>query len=75
MAILASIIMFNTKRYKSNTLKISVGLFLSVIIYYVNNFFYVMGKTEKIPIILSIWMPIFLLIIINSIYTVKINEK
>ena len=75
MTILAAIIMFNTKSFKSNTVKISIGLFLSVIIYYVNNFFNVMGKTEKIHIILSIWIPILLLIIINTIYTQTINEK
>ncbi len=75
MSILASIIMFNTKNFKSNTLKICIGLFFSVIIYYINNFFYVMGKTEKIPIMLSIWLPIIFLIVVNFIYIRKINEK
>ncbi len=75
MSLLACIIMFNTKRFKSNTFKITVGLFFSVIIYYMNNFFNVMGKTEKIPIIFSIWIPIFILIFINTIYVTKINEK
>ena len=75
MSILASIIMFNFKRYKSNTLKISFGLFLSVLIYYINNFLHVLGETEKIKIIFSIWVPILILIMINFIYTLKINEK
>ena len=75
MTLLAFILMFNLKKYDSNTFKISFGLFLSVIIYYLNNFFYVLGKTEKINIIISIWTPIILLFIINSIYTFKINEK
>ena len=75
MCFLAAIIMFNTRQFKSNTFKISVGLFFSVLIYYMNNFFNVMGKTEQIPIIFSIWTPIFVLFIINSIYTFKINEK
>ena len=75
MTILSSIIMFNTKRFRSNTLKISIGLFLSVIIYYINNFFMVMGKTEKLDISISVWMPLFFLIIINTIILYKINEK
>ena len=75
MTVLAAIIMFNVKRFKSNALKISFGLFSSVLIYYMNNFFNVLGKTEKIPIILSVWGPIIFLIIISFIYTVKINEK
>lgn len=75
MTILSAIIMFNTKQFKSSTLKISLGLFASVIIYYINNFFNVMGKTEKISLEISIWLPMIILILINSILLSKINEK
>jgi len=75
MTILSSIIMFNTRSFKSNTLKISVGLFLSVIIYYIYNFFLVMGKTEKLSINIAIWLPMFLLFITSIIISNKINEK
>ncbi len=75
MSLLACIIMFYFKKNQSNTIKISFGLFLSVIIYYMNNFLFVMGKTEKINIIFAIWIPIIALILINSLYTLKINEK
>ena len=75
MSILASVIMFNFKMQKSNTLKISIGLFLSVLIYYINNFLQVLGETEKINIILSVWGPLTVLTIINIIYNLKINEK
>ena len=75
MTVLAAIIMFNIKKFKSNTLKISFGLFSSVLIYYMNNFFNVMGKTEKIPIIFSVWGPITFLIMINIIYLIRVNEK
>ena len=75
MTLLASIIMFYFKNYQSNTFKISIGLFFSVIIYYMNNFFFIMGKTEKMNVILSISIPILILIIINSIYIIKINDK
>ena len=75
MTILSSIIMYNTKTFKSNTLKISLGLFLSVLIYYINNFFLVMGKTEKISIEISVWVPILILLLINLSFTYRINEK
>ena len=45
------------------------------IIYYVHYFLGVLGKSEKIPISVSIWMPIILLTIISSIGLVRINEK
>ena len=75
MTILAAILMFNTKKFKNTTLKLAIGLFASVIIYYMNNFFMIMGNTEKIPVLLSIWMPLFVLLILNSIGLIRINEK
>ena len=75
MAILSTIIMFNTKNYNSNTLKITIGLFLSVIIYYVNNFFNVMGKTERISLEFSIWFPLLILFLVNTAMLYRINEK
>ena len=75
MTILSSIIMLNTKKTSSKVLKIIIGLFLSVVIYYINNFFNVMGSTEKLPLMVSIWTPIIFLSLINLIMLVNINEK
>ncbi|MDC3349264.1 LptF/LptG family permease, partial [Candidatus Pelagibacter sp.] len=58
MTILSSILMLNTKKSSSKVLKIIIGLFFSVVIYYINNFFNVMGSTEKLPLMVSIWTPI-----------------
>ena len=75
MTILSSIIMLNTKKSSSKVLKIVIGLFFSVVIYYINNFFSVMGSTEKLPLMVSIWTPIILLSLINLIMLININEK
>jgi lipopolysaccharide export system permease protein len=75
MTILSSIIMLNTKKTSSKVLKIIIGLFFSVAIYYINNFFNVMGSTEKLPLIVSVWTPIIFLSLINLIMLVNINEK
>ncbi|MDC0915302.1 LptF/LptG family permease [Candidatus Pelagibacter sp.] len=75
MTILSSIIMLNTKKSSSKVLKIVIGLFFSVIIYYINNFFNVMGSTEKLPLMVSIWTPIICLSLVNLIMLVNINEK
>ena len=47
MTILAAIIMFNTKQFKSVSFKITIGLFFCVIIYYLNNF---LSCDTKIPL-------------------------
>jgi lipopolysaccharide export system permease protein len=75
MTILSSIIMLNTKKSSSKVLKIIIGLFFSVAIYYINNFFNVMGSTEKLPLMVSVWTPIIFLSLINLIMLVNINEK
>ena len=75
MSLFSSLIMFRIKHLSSPTFKIAVGLFFSVIIYYLNNFFYVLGSTEKINITLSVLIPIFILSFINTLMLNKINEK
>ena len=75
MTILSSIIMLNTKKSNSKFVKIIIGLFFSVVIYYINNFFNVMGSTEKLPLMISIWTPIVFLSLVNLITLVNINEK
>ena len=67
--------MMNTKTFKSKSLKIIIGLFLSVIIYYINNFFYVLGTSEKLNAISSVIMPLIILTIVNSIFMRNINAK
>ena len=75
MTILSSIIMLSTKKSDSKIIKMVIGLFLSVIIYYINNFFSVMGSTEKLPLLVSIWTPIIFLCLINLTLLININEK
>ena len=75
MVIFSGIIMMNTKNFKSKNLKITIGLFLSVIIYYINNFFYVLGTSEKINIISSVFIPLLFFTFINFILLRNLNAK
>ena len=75
MTVLSSIIMLNTKKSNSKIIKIVIGLFFSVVIYYINNLFNVMGSTEKIPLMISIWTPIIFLTLVNLTMLININEK
>ena len=75
ITIFSSLIMFKVKRYESSTFKIVMGLFFSVIIYYTNNFFYVLASTEKLPLVISIFVPILALTCINGLMLNNINEK
>ena len=75
VAFFSSLIMFRVKRLHNTTFKISLGLFFSVIIYYINNFFMVLGSTERISLVLAIFIPLILLTIINGLMLNRINEK
>lgn len=75
MTIFSSLIMLKVKQISSATFKISLGLFFSVIIYYVNNFFYVLGETEKITLTLSIFIPLTMLALTNLFLFQGLNEK
>ena len=75
ITILAGIIMFNIGYQKNSFFKITLGIFLSVVIYYINYFSIVLGTNEKIPLILSIFLPLIILTIINFTSIIKLNEK
>ena len=75
MTIFSAIIMLNIGYGKNTFFTITYGIFLSVIIYYINYFFNILGTNEKIPLFLSIILPLIILSIINFTSIIKLNEK
>ena len=75
ITLFSSSIMMATKQINNTTLKILIGLFFSVIIYYLNNFSLVLGSTERIPFVFSILFPMLMLLSINFLMLYNINEK
>ena len=75
MTILASILMINFKNHKSKIFLLTIGVLLSVTIYYITYFFNNLGETRQFSNLLSIWLPIITLSIITFFGLIKINEK
>ncbi len=75
ITVLSGILMFNIKHQKNSIFKIVLGIFISVVVYYLNYFFYVLGNNQKIPITFAIWLPLIMLTIVNFSFIIKINEK
>jgi lipopolysaccharide export system permease protein len=75
MTIFSAIIMFNIGYQKNSFLSITLGIFLSVVIYYLNYFLNILGTNQKIPLLLSILLPLIILTIVNFTYIIKIDEK
>ncbi len=75
MVVLGSVLMLNTKHNQSKVLNIIIGIISSVSVYYLNYFINLMGETERIPFMISIWTPFLLLSIICLIGLIRVNEK
>ena len=52
ITVFSAIIMFGIGYQKNTFFKITLGIFLSVVIYYINYFLNILGTNEKIPLIL-----------------------
>ena len=75
LTIFSAILMLNIGYKKNTFFTIMYGIFLSVIIYYINYFLNVLGTNEKVPLFLSIFLPLIILSIINFTSIIKLNEK
>ncbi len=75
MTILGSIVMLNIKRNKSKIFHIILGTLFSVLIYYISYFSGLLGQNDKLPLILSIWLPLLIITLFCFVGLIKINEK
>lgn len=75
MTILGFIIISKLKKFKSKFFVIVFGIFVSVVIYYLNYFSGILGNKGALPIQLSVWMPILILFLVCNIGILKINEN
>ena len=75
MTLFSAVIMFNIKRNRPVIFHIILGIFLSVLIYYCYFLFNLLGESQKIPLLLSVWLPLLILSIIIFIGLIRINEK
>ena len=75
MTALTSIIMFRIKINRPFSFHVIFGILLSVILYYLTFLIKVLGENDKLPLLLSIWLPLIIISLITSIGLVRINEK
>ena len=75
MSLLSVVFMLNFKAQTRKIFVITFGIFISVLIYYINHFFGIVGRTEAIPLSISIWIPLVILLIVSTVGLVRINEK
>ena len=75
MVVLASILTMGSLKNKQNFYYIITSIIMCVAIYYFKDLSFALGQTEKISLILSVWMPLILISLFCAIGVVQINEK
>lgn len=75
LTLLSSIIMLNFVKNKSLLFNIVLGIFLSVIIYYIRFIFSSLGNSGVIPLTLSVFFPMIVILLLTTIGLISINEK
>ena len=75
MTALASVFTLYSQKKTENIKLIILIICLCVIIYYLKDFSLALGKTDRIPLILSIWTPVIALSLFTFIGVLQINEK
>ena len=75
MTILGFIIINKLKYIKSKFFVIIFGVFVSVVVYYLNYFSGLLGASGILPIYLSVWVPLLILFLVCNIGLIKVNEN
>ncbi len=75
MLLLSSFFTLGTRFSENNWTYVFLTIISSILIFFFNDFSAVLGKTEKLPIEVSVWMPIAIIFIFSSIGIIHANQK
>ena len=75
MVLLSGVFTLGTALKEKNLTYVFIALLTSVLIFYFNRFSAALGTTGKLPIELSIWMPIFIIFIFGTVGMMHANQK
>lgn len=75
IALFSMMIIFQISKNRSLLYHIVLGVIISVIVYYINFIFNSLGNNGKIPINISIFFPLLILLMTSIIGLINVNEK
>ena len=75
MTVLGFVIINKLKNFKSRFFIIIFGIFVSVLVYYLNYFSGILGNSGILPIYLSVWAPLIILFLVCNIGLIRVNEN
>ena len=75
MVLLSSVFTLGTTFKENNLTYVFLTITASVVIFFFNDFSAALGKTDKLPVELSVWMPIAIIFIFSFVGIIHANQK
>ena len=75
MLLLSGVFTLGMSSKESNWKYVFVAILSSVLIFYFNDFSAALGKTDKLPVEVSVWMPIVIIFIFSVVGLIHANQK
>ena len=75
MVLLSGVFTLGNRSKEDNLAYVFIAIITSVLIFYLNDFSAALGKTEKLPIEVSVWMPIVIIFIFGAAGLIHANQK
>ena len=75
MVFLSGVISLGFYLKDNNWNYVFISIISSVLIFYFNRFSAALGKTDKLPIEVSVWIPIVIIFLISSVGLIHANQK
>ena len=75
MVLLSGVFTLGKRSKENNLAYVFIAIITSVLIFYFNDFSAALGKTEKLPIEVSVWMPIVIIFTFGAAGLIHANQK
>jgi len=75
MLLLSGVFTLGMSFKENNWTYLFIAIIASVLIFYFNDFSAALGKTDKLPVEVSVWMPIVIIFIFSAVGLIHANQK
>ena len=75
MVLLSAVFTLGIDFKENNWTYVFIAIISSVLIYFFNDFSTVLGKTEKLPMEVAVWMPLLIIFLFSAVGVIHANQK
>tara|TARA_B100001765_G_C19440185_1_gene309660 strand:- start:93 stop:971 length:879 start_codon:yes stop_codon:yes gene_type:complete len=75
MVLLSGVVTLGMQFKENNWTYVFIAIISSALIFYFNDFSAALGKTDRLPVEISVWMPIIIIFIFGAVGLIHANQK